>query len=152
MKKIITLIIFILIIFANFFCVKSNNEIINSYEQYNIRKEEARKLRESVGFVTNSSNDDSYTPDNRRVYITSNSAKFHSPGCDEMKSTPHTITVAQAYAKGYAPCKICNPYNLAHTSQNDNFIIVPIIIVIVVFLVVLIICIFLKNKKNKKNK
>lgn len=149
MKKIIPLIIFVLIIFANFFCVKANNEIINKDEQYNIRKEEARKLRESVGFVTNSSNDDSYTLDNRTVYITSNSAKFHSPGCDEMKSTPRSMTVAQAYSKGYAPCKTCNPYNLAHTSQNDNFIIVPIIVMIVVFLVVLIVCIFLKKYKNK---
>jgi len=123
-------------------------------KEFNERLQHARELTESI-MPTSNETSISTSNDNRTVYVTTNGAKFHSAGCDEMKSTPHSITVANAQNRGYAPCKVCNPYGLAGTttSENKSNLTNPLVYIIIGLLIVLILYIIFNDNKNynKKN-
>lgn len=121
-------------------------------KEFNERLQHARELTESI-MPTSNETSLSTSNDNRTVYIAKEGAKFHSAGCDEMKSTPHSLTVANAQSRGYAPCKVCNPYGLAVTSKiqeksNNSNTIVYIICTILLMLVIFFVYNDIKNKKK----
>lgn len=43
------------------------------------------------------------------VYITNTGAKYHLYGCQYLKKSCIPVTLAQAKAWGYTPCKRCKP-------------------------------------------
>lgn len=83
----------------------------------------------------------------RYVYIGDNSPLFHSYGCEELQTTPNKISLSSAQNRGYYPCKVCNPYNLAKVDDTQNAVnITPIVIGIITIIVLVII--FVINKKG----
>lgn len=90
-----------------------------SDKEYNLRQEEAKKIINSVS--SNSNNETINNTDRRMVYVTSTGSTYHIPGCSKLDSTPHSLTITEATNKGYAPCRKCNPYNLAEDFYKDTF-------------------------------
>lgn len=43
------------------------------------------------------------------VYITKTGSKYHRGDCSALKSSKIEITLAEALAQGYEPCKLCDP-------------------------------------------
>jgi len=43
------------------------------------------------------------------VYITRTGKKYHRAGCSSLRSSSIPISLKDAKAKGYTPCKICKP-------------------------------------------
>lgn len=43
------------------------------------------------------------------VYITDSGEKYHRSGCSYLANSSHAISLADAAARGYAPCSRCNP-------------------------------------------
>jgi hypothetical protein len=43
------------------------------------------------------------------VYITDTGTKYHRSGCRYLKESQHAISLADAKAQGYEPCKVCDP-------------------------------------------
>lgn len=109
-----------------------------SDKEYNLRQEEAKKIINSVS--SNSNNETINNTDRRMVYITSTGSTYHIPGCSKLDSTPHSLTITEATNKGYAPCRKCNPYNLAEDFYKDTFNsyillgIIPLIFIILILL------------------
>lgn len=54
--------------------------------------------------VADSSSDSEVT-----VHITKTGAKYHRYGCQYLKKSCIPVTLAQAKAWGYTPCKVCKP-------------------------------------------
>jgi competence protein ComEC len=48
-------------------------------------------------------------PPGATVYITTTGTKYHIDNCRSLKKSKVSITLAEAIAKGYDPCKICHP-------------------------------------------
>jgi hypothetical protein len=46
---------------------------------------------------------------NETVYVTKTGKKFHRAGCPSLRYSAIAMKRWEAIAKGYAPCKICNP-------------------------------------------
>lgn len=46
---------------------------------------------------------------NITVYVTKSGKKYHLAGCRELKKGSTAISLKDAKAQGYTPCKICNP-------------------------------------------
>ena len=88
-------------------------------EEYQERLEKAKQLaNEHIASSSSTS-----TSDTRTVYITKTDSKYHAYGCDALKNTPSKTTVETAKNRGYAPCKICDPYGLAtelYGLNNNN--------------------------------
>lgn len=109
-----------------------------SDKEYNLRQEEAKKIINSVS--SNSNNETINNTDRRMVYVTSTGSTYHIPGCSKLDSTPHSLTITEATNKGYAPCRKCNPYNLAEDFYKDTFNsyillgIIPLIFIIFILL------------------
>lgn len=109
-----------------------------SDKEYNLRQEEAKKIINSVS--SNSNNETINNTDRRMVYVTSTGSTYHIPGCSKLDSTPHSLTITEATNKGYAPCRKCNPYNLAEDFYKDTFNsyillgIIPLIFIILILL------------------
>ncbi|MEX1377644.1 MAG: hypothetical protein AB1Z23_09265 [Eubacteriales bacterium] len=49
------------------------------------------------------------TKSEKIVYITNLGSKYHRYGCRSLNDSCIEITLTNAIAKGYEPCKICNP-------------------------------------------
>lgn len=47
--------------------------------------------------------------DGPTVYITNTGAKYHRAGCRHLKKSKIPISLADAKAQGYEPCKVCKP-------------------------------------------
>ena len=112
-----------------------------SDKEYNLRQEEAKKIINSVS--SNSNNETINNTDRRMVYVTSTGSTYHIPGCSKLDSTPHALSISEARNKGYAPCKKCNPYNLAdsfYKSSPNPYVLLGIIS----FIFIIIILIFFK--------
>ena len=43
------------------------------------------------------------------VYITRTGKKYHRAGCSSLRSSSIPISLKDAKAKGYTPCKVCHP-------------------------------------------
>lgn len=43
------------------------------------------------------------------VYITNTGSKYHNPGCRYLKKSKIPISLGDAIAQGYEPCKVCKP-------------------------------------------
>lgn len=43
------------------------------------------------------------------VYITDTGGKYHRSGCRYLKKSKHAISLSDAKAQGYTPCKVCKP-------------------------------------------
>lgn len=43
------------------------------------------------------------------VYITNTGSKYHNPGCRYLKKSKIPISLGDAIARGYEPCKVCKP-------------------------------------------
>lgn len=43
------------------------------------------------------------------VYITNSGEKYHAGGCRYLSKSKIPISLSEAQAQGYAPCKVCNP-------------------------------------------
>jgi len=54
--------------------------------------------------IADSSSDSEVT-----VYITKTGAKYHLYGCKYLKKSCIPVTLSQAKAWGYTPCKVCKP-------------------------------------------
>lgn len=116
------------------------------------KNEREKEFDEMFGNMNPTYTNNISTADNRYVYVTNSGSKFHSPGCDDLDSTPHKLTVEQAQEKGYAPCKVCNPYGLAGntektTKKNINipfFLVLGILIILIIYIIV--------NEKKYKGK
>ena len=135
MKKVI--IIFYSIVIS--LLILTNTSICNYYpgsEEYEKRKIEADEIINSISTENNFDNNTDY----RDVYVTTNDSKFHSYGCDKIKNTPHKMNVTEAQEKGYAPCKICNPFGLAGENKNNgvfkNIIIVVLPILFIIYVII----------------
>lgn len=48
-------------------------------------------------------------PQNQTVYITRTGKKYHRDGCEYLRQGKIPIALKDAKAKGYTPCKVCNP-------------------------------------------
>jgi len=48
-------------------------------------------------------------PENETVYVTKTGKKFHRAGCPSLRYSAIAMKRWEAIAKGYSPCKICNP-------------------------------------------
>lgn len=146
LKKIIFLMLMIISISFSY----SFSYYENGSKEYEKRLQEAEEIINSVN-PTNTSTIYDANSDNRTVYVTTNNSKYHVSGCDYLDSAPHSLTVTEAESKGYAPCKVCNPYGLViNEEENDSNN--KIIFILVTALIVLIIYIIFNEKKYKKNK
>ncbi|MDD7649229.1 MAG: Ada metal-binding domain-containing protein [Cloacibacillus porcorum] len=47
--------------------------------------------------------------DNTIVYVTRTGSKYHRDGCGSLSRSKIEITLKDAKAEGYTPCKRCNP-------------------------------------------
>lgn len=47
--------------------------------------------------------------DNTIVYVTRTGSKYHRDGCGSLSRSKIEITLKEAKAEGYEPCKRCNP-------------------------------------------
>ncbi|MCI5588864.1 MAG: hypothetical protein MR384_13435 [Lachnospiraceae bacterium] len=117
-----------------------------SDKEYNLRQEEAKKIINSVS--SNSNNEAINNNDKRIVYVTSTGSVYHLSGCSKLDSTPHSLTLTEATNKGYAPCKKCNPYNLAKGFYNDYFN--PYILLGIIPLIFIILILFFMNFSLKR--
>lgn len=116
------------------------------------RQEKEREFKEIVKSSSNQSLNNMQTnSDNRTVYITKTGVKYHKAGCDTMKSTPYKITVSQADSRGYAPCKVCNPYGLAGTVEENQNNTNSVLILICIILGILVVYLIINDKRHKKN-
>lgn len=43
------------------------------------------------------------------VYVTTTGTKYHVENCRSLKKSKVSISLSDAIAKGYDPCKICHP-------------------------------------------
>ncbi len=43
------------------------------------------------------------------VYITATGTKYHRDGCRYLEESKIAISLSEAKAQGYTPCKVCNP-------------------------------------------
>ncbi len=114
--------------------------------EYQERLKEAEAIIEGSNPSITTSNED-----NRTVYITKTDVKYHKAGCDTMKSTPSKITVSQADSRGYAPCKVCNPYGLAGTVEKEINDTNGVLILICIVLGILVIYLIINDKRHKNN-
>ena len=46
------------------------------------------------------------------VYITKTGEKYHTERCSSLKKSKISISLGEAVAKGYEPCKLCKPPSL----------------------------------------
>ena len=147
MRKIIKLIILI-ILFVFYICSYSYSVYEPESEEYKKRELEAQEIINSVSGNNSSSISD--ISDNRTVYVTTTDSKFHSYGCDELKNTPHKLTVSEAQNKGYAPCKECNPYGLANdvVSKKIDLKNISFILLFILFITYIIWNEIRNNKKQ----
>jgi hypothetical protein len=51
------------------------------------------------------------------VYITTTGAKYHNGNCRSVKKSKVSISLPDAVAKGYQPCKLCHPPVADSTAQ-----------------------------------
>lgn len=117
-------------------------------EEYNERYEEAKEI---INNITSSTTTTSSNTDTRVVYVTSTGSTYHLAGCNKLDSTPHSLTVTEANSKGYAPCKKCNPYNLADDFYENTFnpnILLFIIFVMFIILIIISLCFPSKKVPN----
>lgn len=114
------------------------------------KTEREKEFDEMFGNMNPTYTNNISTADNRYVYVTNRGSKFHSPGCDDLDSTPHKMTLAQAQDKGYSPCKKCNPYGLAGNEKNssNSFLFIGISFIFIV----LVIYIIINEKRYEKNR
>ena len=125
--------------------VESDSEKKIEEEEYTERYEKAKEIINNVSSSTSITSNDT---DTRIVYVISTGSKYHLAGCDKLDSTPHSLTVTQANSKGYAPCKKCNPYNLANNFYENTFNPdILLFIILVMFIIVIIISICFTSKK-----
>ena len=54
-------------------------------------------------------NPSSKTPQTQTVYITKTGTKYHRDGCKYLIKSKIPISLKDAKAQGYEPCKVCNP-------------------------------------------
>ena len=146
-KKIIIILIFLI-------CISLNHLISYSYyelgsNEYKQREEQAKNLISSVNpSTTNESVPTKY------VYVTKDGSKYHLYGCDEINSTPHKLELVTAINRGYAPCKVCNPYDLASAEiaeeKAEKKEITTKIIIIIGICVLLLVAYVIFNEKRYK--
>jgi len=66
-------------------------------------------------------------PTAQTVYITVSGKKYHADGCRYINKSKIAITLADAIAKGYGPCSVCNPptTDAATTVQQSTVAVEP---------------------------
>lgn len=71
-------------------------------------KEQAPPSSQSTTIQNSTSNTNN---DNTLVYVTASGKKYHTADCSTIakSTTKRAITLKEAKAEGYTPCKICNP-------------------------------------------
>ena len=89
------------------------------------------------------------------VYVTENGAKYHEYGCSTIKSTPHKLELTTAIDRGYAPCKVCNPYDfasaeIAEEKAEKKEITTKVIIIISICVLLLVVYIVFNEKRYKR--
>ncbi len=125
MKRIYILFFIFMFLFSGF------SFATNEEEQ---RRQEAINIIESVNPSTSENSVEDY------VYVTEDGSTYHKYGCDEIKTTPHKITLSSAIDKGYSACEYC--YGNKTHSDYKNITIVSLAVIIVILLIALI----FKNK------
>ena len=164
MKKVRGKLIIIISIFLFFMIFISKSigydAIINSQE-YQTRvndvaelfdSEYERKRAEAQAIIEASQVHASSNEKTKYVFITKDSSKYHSAGCDYIDRNPYRVTLEYARNNGYGPCKYCNPYSQYKNYENawwDNRVfIICIIVIIIVFIIIFFLS---KRKKKQKN-
>ena len=51
------------------------------------------------------------------VYITKTGEKYHTGQCSSLKKSKISISLGEAVAKGYEPCKLCKPPILSEDGE-----------------------------------
>lgn len=115
--------------------------------EYNTRLEEAKRLINSINTQSN-------TYSEKYVYVTESGSKYHEYGCNTIKSTPHKMELETAINKGYAPCKVCNPYGFANAEiaeekSEQRKITTRIVIIISICILLLVVYIIFNDRKYK---
>ena len=59
------------------------------------------------------------TVQSQTVYVTKSGTKYHSAGCRYLKSSSIPISLADAKAKGYSPCSVCNPPTIVKSQTKE---------------------------------
>lgn len=120
--------------------------------EYNERMEHAKEISNSVSKYSSSTSNSSSSE--KTVYVGENDSKYHLYGCDELKGDPHKTTLSTAVDKGYAPCKVCNPYELASAEiaeeKAEKKEITTKIIIIIGICVLLLVAYVIFNEKRYK--
>ena len=55
------------------------------------------------------------------VYVTDNGDKYHSDGCQYLRSSQHAISLEDAVDQGYTPCSRCDPPRLDSSSSRPQY-------------------------------
>lgn len=87
--------------------------------------------------------------DERYVFITNNSAKYHYAGCDYMTSRPQKVSLSYARANGYGPCQHCRPYMPAEIEDDYTWLVITFAVVLSIIFLGIIMYFYSKNKKGK---
>lgn len=53
------------------------------------------------------------------VYVTTTGKKYHNSNCRSVKKSKLPISLSDAIAKGYEPCKLCHPPVAGSTAAPD---------------------------------
>lgn len=68
---------------------------------------------------TAASTQDSTAARTSTVYITTSGKKYHTGNCRSVKKSKIPISLPDAVAKGYEPCKLCHPPVAASTTESN---------------------------------
>ncbi len=108
--------------YAQLMTVPPNVKYVEYYTKYQTEAREAnRGLWGLESSITNSDGSTNPTPSNTPlllpskskqeviVYITNTGSKYHRDGCRYLSKSQIPISLSDAKARGYEPCKVCNP-------------------------------------------
>jgi len=59
-------------------------------------------------------------PQNQTVYITRTGKRYHRDGCRYLASSKIPISLKDAKARGYTPCKACHPPEMMPRYHRSN--------------------------------
>lgn len=90
-------------------CDKEENEMEVYKSEAKDNKIETEPEETSEPSSTPETKKKSYNEDEITVYITKTGSKYHRAGCQYLRQSCIPITLAQAKARGYTPCKVCKP-------------------------------------------
>jgi hypothetical protein len=54
------------------------------------------------------------------VYVTRTGKRYHRDGCRYLASSRIAMSLKDAEAKGYTPCKVCHPRVMIESARHEN--------------------------------